>query len=136
GHNIHRNGGQSLAEAERTSGMDGAAVITAELAMQYHEEHEEALRQVAERSDDITMHEPAASFQADTRAFQKKDLAAIPQRYADRYSIENAAELSAAFTEVLAKWMDRVSDVHTREELVQLYWEEIFSKIDVNSYGM
>lgn len=136
GTNINRNVWLSLSEEERKSVMYGAAVINAELAMQYHEEHEEALRQLAERSDEITMHEPEASFQAETRAFQKTDLESIPQRYERRYSIENAAEMSEAFTEVLAKWMERVSDVHTREELVQIYWEEIFSKIDVNSYGL
>lgn len=136
GTNINTDAWRSLSAEERKSVLYGAAVINAELAMQYHEEHEEALRQLAERSDEITMHEPEASFQAETRAFQKADLATIPQRYAERYGIENAEELSAAFTEVLAEWMDRVSDVHTREQLVALYWDEIFSKIDVNSYGM
>lgn len=136
GTNINRDVWRSLNEEQRKSVMYGAAAINAELALQYHEEHEEALRQVAARSGEITMHEPDAAFEKATRDFQRTDLASIPERYESRHRIQNAAAMSEAFTDVLATWMERVEDVHTREELVQLYWDEIFSKIDVTRYGL
>lgn len=127
---------RSLSPAQRESIMYGAAAINAELAMQYYEEHEEALRQIADRSDQITMHEPSEAFVTDTLAFQKADLDAVPQRYGERYSIRDADRMSEEFTGILAKWLSLVEDVYDREELVQLYWDEIFSKVDVNSYGL
>ncbi len=136
GTTINRETWQRLTEQERESVLYGAAAINAEIAWQYLSEHREALRQLDERSDEITMHEPDPSFQEVTRAFQEADLEAVPERYAQRHGVQNGAEMTEAFTEVLAKWMDLVEDVETRDELVQLYWDEIFSKIDVTSYGL
>jgi uncharacterized membrane protein YcjF (UPF0283 family) len=38
-------------------------------------------------------------------------------------------------TEGLSKWTELTKDVSSGEELAEIYWNEIFSKIDVSSYG-
>lgn len=69
------------------------------------------------------------------REFIQGDLEAVAQIYNDRFGITNGAEASAALNELLVKWTELTKDVSDREALGELYWNEIFSKIDVASYG-
>lgn len=40
------------------------------------------------------------------------------------------------FRETMDEWVGKVEGITTREELRDLYWKEVFSRVDVNSYGM
>ena len=42
----------------------------------------------------------------------------------------------ANFQGLLEKWTDLVQNVETEQELADLYWEEIFSKVDVEKHGL
>ena len=42
----------------------------------------------------------------------------------------------SGFRELLGKWVKKVKDVHTREELMGLYWNDVFSTVDVSAYGI
>ncbi|MEY8842512.1 C4-dicarboxylate ABC transporter substrate-binding protein, partial [Cribrihabitans sp. XS_ASV171] len=62
----------------------------------------------------------------------KEAIAAI---YKERFGIEKGSDAASALTEGLAKWTDLTKDVSSAEELAEVYWNEIFSKVDVSSYG-
>jgi hypothetical protein len=40
------------------------------------------------------------------------------------------------FRGLLEKWVPLVQDTDSVDELEQLYWKEIFSKVDTARYGM
>ncbi len=135
GTNMNADTWQSLSEANRTSIMFGAATISAELALLYLEDHEEALRQIDERPE-VTMHEPDDELREVTKEFIRQDLETLAARYQERYDIDRADAMVAEFRELLGEWLKKVQDIQTREELRDLYWDEVFSKVDVSSYGI
>jgi len=69
------------------------------------------------------------------RDFISKDKEDVARIYAERFNISTGTESAAALTEALAKWTDLTRDVSSAEQLAEIYWNEIFSKIDVATYG-
>ena len=69
------------------------------------------------------------------RAFIQGDLQAVGQIYNDRFGITNGAEAAEALNELTGKWTALVADVADRDALAEVYWNEIFSKIDIATYG-
>lgn len=88
------------------------------------------------RDAGIAAHEAEDSFEEATQAFIKKDVRTIAENYAKRHGIERADEMVKTFRGILSKWVDRVADVNNAGELAELYWNEIYSKVDVSSYGL
>ena len=72
---------------------------------------------------------------ARTREFIQQDLDAMAATYADKYDISNASEMIGTFKPILEKWVSLVDGVDSGEALADLYWEEVFSKVDVTRYG-
>lgn len=89
-----------------------------------------------EDMEDINVYQADKGFRERTRAFIENDLAAVAARYQERHNLERADAMIAEFRELLGQWVDRVADVNTREELTELYWQEAFSKVDVDAYGL
>ncbi|MCK7544058.1 C4-dicarboxylate TRAP transporter substrate-binding protein [Marinobacter bryozoorum] len=126
---------KGLSAENREAVLYGSAAIAAELAHLYVKEHEEN-RELIEEMEDITVHEASDELKSATRNFIENDAATIASRYQEKYSIDRSGEMVAEFRESLARWVELVKDVKTREELQQLYWDEVFSKVDASQYGM
>jgi TRAP-type C4-dicarboxylate transport system substrate-binding protein len=135
GTNINADTWRSLSEDRRETLLYGAAVGAAETVILYYEDHVEALRQIDE-SDTVTLHEPDEELVEATREFIEKDLETVAAHYSERFDIENAPEKMAAFRKTLAEWVDKVEGVETREGLTDLYWNEVFSKVDASAYSL
>ena len=84
------------------------------------------------------MLEPDAALLENARTFAKADMKTIINAYHTQYKVEpeRAEELLQQFSGTLEKWVGLVQGVDTKEKLIALYWEEIFSKLDVKTYGM
>lgn len=126
---------KSLQPDQREALMYASAAIAAELAWLYVQDHEANLRLVNEKPD-ISVHQAGDDFRARTRDFIEKDMVTISERYRERHNLSRAEEMVLEFREVLARWLPRVADVETSAELTELYWNEVFSRVDVNSYGL
>lgn len=126
---------KALSEENRTSVLYGAATTAAEIAKLYLEDHEEALRRIDEQPE-LTLHEPDEEFRQMTRDFIEQDLKTVASSYAERYDVQDAEARMAEFKQMLDEWVGKVEGIETREELRDLYWEEVFSKVDVSSYGI
>lgn len=135
GININADAWRGLSEDDRKSVLYGAARASAETVFLYHEDHVEALRRIDESSD-ITLHEPDQELVKATRDFIAQDLETVATQYQDRYDINNAEARMEEFRETLSEWVDKVKGIETREELTNLYWEEVFSQVDTGSYGL
>lgn len=133
---INADAWKGLSPEHREAVLYGSAAIAAELARLYVKEHEDNRKLVEEDKPNITVHQPADDLRAATRDFIEKDIDTIANRYRSNHRLERSSEMIAEFRESLGRWVELVKDVHTGEELQQLYWDEVFSKVDVNQYGI
>ena len=135
GINMNADTWRSLSEEQRTSVLYGAAQAAAETVMLYYEDHVEALRRINESSS-ITLHEPDEELVKATRNFIKQDLKTVAAHYQEQYGIDDAKSRMESFRETLSEWVANVEGIETREQLSELYWEEVFSKVDTSSYSL
>lgn len=126
---------QSLEAEERRAVLQAAAVLTGELSWAYAEMAKKNLH-VAETEKGIRIHEPKAGLVERSKEFIERDMESIAKDYARKYKLEDAQEMIATFQPILEKWVGLVEDIDSVEALSELYWNETFSKVDVNQYGM
>lgn len=126
---------QALSELGRESVLYATAVTSADITWAYAQASMENMKVAAEKPE-ITIHQPAADLREATEAFVMADLDRIASTYQDRHSIQNASELIAGFKPILERWEALVADIDSPEALTQLYWDEVYSKVDVSSYGL
>jgi hypothetical protein len=70
-----------------------------------------------------------------TRDFIEQDIKAVATKYAETHSLTSSAQLVESFRTLLTKWVELVKGVDTSEELTQVYWDEVYSKVNVDTYG-
>lgn len=69
------------------------------------------------------------------RAFIDQDKDAVARIYEERFGLTSGEEASAAIRELMGKWTELTAGVSSGEELGEIYWNEVFSKVDTASYG-
>lgn len=127
---------KSLSEDNREAVLYASAALAAEIARLYVKEHEEN-RALIEQKEDITVHHQAGDeLKSATRQFIEEDIATIAERYQKTLGQGRAEEMIGGFRERLEHWLELVDGVETQEQLHQLYWDEVFSKVDATQYGM
>lgn len=131
--NINLQSWQRLSEQQREALLRSVARLSAEFSWGYEagaQDNEETARGkgigITEASDDM---------RAANRAFIEKDLQNIATTYAERYGVSDTEEKIRVFRELLDKWNGLIDNIESGEELAELYWEEIFSRVDAASYG-
>jgi len=78
---------------------------------------------------------PDASLMDKAAEFRAEHLAALPELLAER-GVTNPEEKIAHYQELLTKWEGLVQGVETADDLAELRYQEIWSKVDYNTYGM
>lgn len=133
--NVNADVWKSLSEENRRALLRASAVLSAELTWGYAEAAE-ANMQAADEREDIHVHEAGEELIARTREFIQQDMEAIAAAYTEKYGVEDAGEMIATFRPLLDRWVGLVEDIDSGEALAELYWNEIFSKVDVSDYGL
>jgi hypothetical protein len=130
---MNKDSWNGLSDDAKTAMMRAHAKLAADIAWVYIEEG----RAGRERAPGMGIEYGAApdDIVAMNREFIQKDKDAIAQIYNERFGIESGAAAATALTEGLAKWTELTRNVGSSEELADIYWNEIFSKVDVASYG-
>lgn len=77
---------------------------------------------------------PDQALQDKAAEFRELHLASVADTLTERGVVDAAAKI-ARYQDLLAKWEGLVSEVDTAEELAELRYQEIWSKIDYASYG-
>ncbi|WP_339804399.1 C4-dicarboxylate TRAP transporter substrate-binding protein [uncultured Marinobacter sp.] len=132
--NVNKNTWAGLDQQQKESVMRAGASFSADISWLYQMTHDKNMA-TARASDRITVHEPAADLVEATQNFIRTDSAKIGETYRENHNIEGAPEMVEQFIEILNRWQAKVEGIESQEELAQLYWDEIFSKVDVSSYG-
>ena len=131
---MNRDRWQGLSEESRQALMKANADLGAEMTWVYLEEARSGLSQSEERGIEVTdANENLISM---NQEFIEKDLSSVVDIYAERFDLANGADASAKVRELLTRWTELTSGVESAEQLATIYWDEIYSKIDVSSYGM
>lgn len=131
--NINKQAWQGLDLSQREALLKAAATLSAEFSWGYEAgavENEEI-----SRNKGIGITEPSDEMQEANRAFIRQDLEGIAANYSERYGVDDTSEKIRVFRELLDKWGGLIDNVESGEELAELYWEEIFSKVDAANYG-
>lgn len=131
--NINQDRWQSLSEDQRQALLEATAVLSAEFSWGYEAGAVENERTAEEQGIGLT--EPSEAMLEHNREFIRNDLKTIAESYAERHDIEQAEEKIERFRELLAEWRERIDNIESSEELAELYWEHVFSKVDASEYG-
>lgn len=123
-----------LSSADKAALMKSNASLAAEMTWVYFDEANKGMSDSQARGIEVT----AASDDliSMNRAFIEKDLNAIVSSYRDKFGVQNGEEAIAEMRDLAARWTKLIEGVESVDELTELYWTEIYSKIDVESYGM
>jgi len=130
---MNKDSWMGLSDEGRTAIMRGHAYLSAGLSWVYLQEGLVA----QERAGELGISFGAASDQlvSANRAFIEEDLQAISEIYAERFGITNGPEALEELRGLLAKWVELTDGITSHEELTQVFWDELYSRIDVSTYG-
>lgn len=134
GTNINADTWKDLSEEQRTVMLRAASVFSAGVPWIYHQHEDRILSEAEERG--VKIHHADAALIEKNRAFIEQDMQHIAEDYKARYGVENGEALIKEFRALLEKWTGLVQDVDSEEALADLYWQEIFSKVDVSQHGL
>lgn len=125
---------KSLSAEQRTALMKAGAEFSANFVWSYVQDEARALEQVVANGAIIQSADEALS-QA-TIEFVEQDMEVLASYYTENFGIQRAPEMLQEFRSTLEKWVGLVQDVETPEALAELYWQEIYSRVDVNTHGL
>ena len=130
---MNRDSWNSLSDGNKEAMLKSAAKLNADIAFVYIQE----ARVGKERApnEGIEYGNASEELVAMNREFIAQDKDAIASIYKERFGIETGSQAAADLTELLGKWTDLTKDIDSPDALAEIYWEEIFSKIDVSTYG-
>lgn len=125
---------KSLSTEQRQVLLRAGTVMPAYIPFVYHQREKEILEQVRQRGGKV--HEADPALRQKTREFAQQDMQTIVEYFAKTHGVQRGGEMLAEFRPVLEKWVLLVQDVGSREALAEVYWNEVFSKVDAGSYGL
>ncbi|PLS21212.1 C4-dicarboxylate TRAP transporter substrate-binding protein [Neptunicoccus cionae] len=130
--NVNGDTWRGLDDAGRTALLKGSAVAAAEMSYAYYNEARDNIAKAKERG--ITFREADAALRSQSVEWIGKDVENLVAIYAER-GVGNGEEGAAKIRELMTKWVALVKDVQSAEQLADLYWTEVLSKVDVSTYG-
>ncbi|KAF0807644.1 family 7 extracellular solute-binding protein [Alcanivorax xiamenensis] len=134
GQNVNRQVWQKLSDDQRGALLRAAAVPAAMVPYSYHEREKEILGRLQKKG--IKVHDLDPDLLAKSEAFITRDMDTIAQYYEEKHGVENGAQMLKDFRVILEKWVGLTQGVDSLEEYQELYWNEVFSKVDPSTYGL
>lgn len=131
---INKDTWAGLSEEGRAAMLRASAKLSAEMTWVYILEGRDGKARAPELGIEYTQAPDAII--AANRAFIAEDLKAVADIYEERFGITNGAEAAAALTELLEKWTALTRDVEGPEALAQIYYDEVYSKLDKAAFGL
>ncbi|WP_418320855.1 C4-dicarboxylate TRAP transporter substrate-binding protein [Piscinibacter sakaiensis] len=135
--NVNRNTWRALSEPQRRAVVDAAAMGSAVVTLRFLGDVERNLAEA--RKKGIQIHEAAPDLVARSKAFAAADIARVAASAEKDYGIKNAPAKAQRFRDLVAKWEKLIPPGIDKAEpkvLADILHKEIYSKIDVKTYGM
>lgn len=133
--NINLDTWRSLSLEQRTAFLKGSARAQADLTWKYYSDAKKNLE--ASPGKGIEVYEPDPEILKQSDEFVKGDLKVIAEQFRSDYDVDNTDAKIEKLVELTDKWKTLTEGIEDDPEaLFQVYWEEIFSKLDPETYGM
>lgn len=133
---MNRDTWQGLSEENRRGILTAAAVQPIVSWILNKERNISAIEEF--RAAGKNVYEASAEDQEKIAEFIAQDLEVVRAEYNEKYGLENVDEKIETVTALIEKWKGLTNeiDVMEQEPFIQLYLDEIMSKVDVASDGM
>lgn len=133
--NFNRNTWRSLTESQRKAVLEAAAMSSAAVSWKYVVDGAQNMKDAQAKG--IQIHQAPADVVARSKAFIDGDLATIAQAAEKNSGIKNASQKIARFRQLLEKWEKLTPEGNWEpSKLAEIYYREIYSKIDPKTHGM
>ena len=132
--NINIKKWRSLSKENRATILKAAAKLSAAQAFEAVKYSQRDLDKAL--ADGIEFVKADNELLSITQSFIEEDLKTIVKDYEDRYKLKDAPKKYSEFMSTLDKWSSIVPGLKDQEELEELLWNEIYSNVDLESYGM
>lgn len=133
--NMNRDRWQALDPAQREIVLRAAAALAADGVVHYEEEDAASIAKAKEQGYPI--FEAGEALRARVTEFVTQDMAVIEDQFSTKYGLKNVPQKIARIRELVEKWKGLTNAAGAdREKLATLYWNEIYAKLDLASYGM
>lgn len=131
--NMNRDSWAALNDRQRAAVLRASATLSAQAAWGYDSLGAKNLEKAREQG--IQVHQADEGLKQATREFIDQDIETIASNYQERHGVQDAEAMIEAFRPFLARWTKLIQGVEGPEELADLYWTEVFSKVDPSTYG-
>jgi TRAP-type transport system periplasmic protein len=126
---------RGLEELQRAALIEASAGLVADIVIAQHNNLQAGLE--AARAAGIEIFEMDDTTRTAYDAFVNGDLAVVSQQFTDLYGVNDVDGKIALSAELIERWKDLTAGIGTdRDALIELFQREIFSRIDVASYGL
>ena len=131
--NVNLDRWKGMDDESRAAMLWAGSHMTADVSWNFYSDDTAAIQHA--RDNGINIYQPEPELVAAVQEFMKQDLDTVSTLFKDNYNVARAAEITAAFPALLEKWGGLVADVESSEELQELFWTEVLSKIDPTTYA-
>lgn len=132
---INRDSWQSLTLEQRAAALKAVAKTSAEGFFNNITLDESALAEAREKG--MQVFEADAELKERIASFVEADLETIREEQTNQFGIQNVDEKIAQIRELIEKWKGLTNEPGMDStKLADLYWTEIFSKVDPATYGV
>lgn len=133
--NFNREVWAGFTPEQRAAVFKAAGDLVAGSVVGYHRLNEEALE--AARAKGIEILEASPALRAKLDEFVAADLLTVEKQFTEQYGVQNVGAKIALAQELVEKWKALTRDAGDDVgKLSELYWSEIFSKVDPATYGV
>jgi len=132
--NINMDSWNDLSADQRTAFLRSMADMSAWTSQRYQDGASEI--EASAREAGVEIHEADPAVVDATQAFIADDKATSVAFYEEQYGVERGDEMLGDFTQLLEKWVDLIQNADPEQGYGDLFWDEIFSKVDVTQYGI
>ncbi|MGQ2909585.1 MAG: C4-dicarboxylate TRAP transporter substrate-binding protein [Aliihoeflea sp.] len=132
--NINMDTWNELTAEQRTAFLRAMAKAAALGSYNYQNGAAEVEAKAAD--DGVVIQDAEPAVVEATKAFAAADEQFLINDFATRHGVERGEEMIGEFKELLDKWIGLMREAEGAEAYEKLFWDEIYAKIDVNSYGM
>ncbi len=133
--NVNLETWRDLSVEERQVMLKGAPRANSIVISRYHALANENLTTAAEKGIEVIA--APADVLAASDDFVNRDLDQVGREFTTAYGLDGVKAKIARFTGLLEKWKKLTEGLENDPEaLAEVYWKEIYSKIDPKTYGM
>lgn len=132
--NMNRDVWRKMTEDQRHGMLRAGTVMGAETTFRYFTYAKRDIEQLVAKGGKV--HQASPELLKASRAAIEADTPNLGATYAKQHNVKRADELIAAMRPLLIKWAKLVEPVKSADDLADLYWKEVVSKVDVKTYGI